>query len=115
MAISINPREDFRLVDNLETITYYSRLTDTTYDTAVTIPNCLRRAQRKNLQQGGDWIAVASLTWHLWKANMPTALIPKAMDKIVDSAGISWIVEPVEYATWTTRYALQCKKLGTGG
>ena len=103
--------EDFLVVDNLESITFYSRLSDGTYAAGIYVPYCLRRAQRHQFQQGGDWVAVVDMNWHIWRDNLPT-VIPKAQDKIIAIIdNTSWIIAPVNFDTWVTRYALPCKRL----
>lgn len=103
---TLDVSQDWQVVDNLESITYYKRLSDTTYDTAVTIDNCLGRAKNVQMQRGGDWVVIKKKTWHLWKANMPSGLIPKAFDKIVDNEGNTWMIDDVGIMTFTTRYQL---------
>lgn len=99
---------DWSVIDNLESVTYYIKQSDGTYDSGTLIPNCLRRMQSQMLD---DYSQVNSLTWHIWVDNMPTVFVPKSQDKLTAvNDSTSWIVEPVDFATWVTRYRLPCKK-----
>lgn len=105
---------DNQYFDNEETISYFVKTADGTFASAVSIPNCLRRAQRRIIEMGGDRTEYSELTWHLWKANMPSTLVPKYGDNIQDVAGITWVVLQYEYTSWLTRYPCHCKRLGVG-
>ena len=101
--------QDFRVMDNLETIQYYVKISDGVYAAPVTIPFCLRRMQSQSLD---DYSQVNTLNWHIWNYNIPSPqFIPKTQDLIYATSDNSyWIIEPVDYATWVTRYRCPCKR-----
>lgn len=109
MTVNFDPTNDYQVVDNLETITYYVKISDGVYDSGTTITNCFRRAQGQSLD---DYSQVNSLTWHIWKANAPANFTPKSQDKLYAASDqTTWIVGDVDFATWVTRFRLPCKKL----
>lgn len=109
MPTALDFSDDWRVIDNLETIVYYSKTADGTYAAGVTVPNCLRRMQSQMLD---DYSQVNSVTWHIWIDNMPIVFVPKSQDKLTAASdSTAWIVEPVDFATWVTRYRCPCKKL----
>lgn len=120
MGVDLDVSGDFEVVDNKEDIDYYVRLTDETYADPIVVVDCLRRERRNQLQMGGNWMASADVTWHIWRENflaalvaagLDTSLVPKSMDKIIDEDGVEYMVQPNEFATWVTRYPVHTKVL----
>lgn len=112
---SPNIDTDFTLMDHLETISLLVKSADGSFAAALTVQNCLRRAQLRIVELGGDRIETADLTWHLWVKEMPAnAPPPKYGDNITDINNVTWVILRVEYASWLTRYRCTCKRLGPG-
>lgn len=109
MPVTIDIADDYQYFDFLETITYYVKVRDGLYEDPITILYCLRRAQAQSLD---DLSQVNTLTWHIWAANCPDGFLPKSQDMLqAASDETQWIVDPVDIASWSTRYRLPCKKL----
>lgn len=110
--------EDGAVVDNTETIQYYSRNPDgKTYATPVTLTGCLREDRHVSMQQGNDIVASDHTRWHIWlniwQQFMPAGAVPQFSDKIVAPRdGTVWIVHLPDRGdmSWITRYTLDAKK-----
>lgn len=99
---------EWQFIDNLEAITYFVKTSDVPPTTnGITVQYCLRRAQGKTLS---DNHLIASLTWHIWAANLPQGVVPKFGDVIQDQAGNRWVIDVVNVQTLSTRYRLDTRK-----
>jgi hypothetical protein len=108
----INPMDvsyDYLGFDNLQTVSYWSRTSDSAYNQPVNA-TALKRADTKvYLESDAVELRTLTATWNIWERSLP--VIPKRGDKF-SACGISgvqtWIVEEVEYLDWTSRFRLQC-------
>lgn len=107
--------DDWEYIDNKETIDYYPK--SDAAGQKIRIPNCLRRAARKDFLPG---TALANLTtiWHVWCNQMPYSFIPQIGDHIITVSPANdcrfvpeeFIVDLVEVQTFRTRFRLSCSQ-----
>lgn len=101
---------DFAVVDNLETITFYSRVSDANEGEGESITNVLRRV----LNRGGEGMTTtAELVFHVWADNITSGAVPKPRDTVKDAANRRYTVLRVETQTLATRYRLFCVRVRT--
>jgi len=71
MGLILNESQDFQYVDNTESVVYYRRLTNTTFDNGTIVPHALRRlATKQELTAGGASLAMQGLVWNIWTAEV---------------------------------------------
>ena len=99
---------DFGVVDNLETVTFYSRVSDANEGEGEEVENVLRRV----LVRGGEGMTTtAELVFHVWSDNIASGTVPKARDTIKDSNNRRYTVLRVETQSLQTRYRLFCVRV----
>jgi hypothetical protein len=97
---------DYEVVDNLETVTYYQKTSETGYGDAITVENVLRRAIGRDFKT--PMMQHTMTTFHIWAANV--SFTPALNDKLVDSHSVAWTVKEVGTESVGTRYRLKCLK-----
>jgi len=97
---------EFKVVDNLETIQYRVKTAADTWATTLTVPNVLRRARDKTFADGDKNLNVQEIVFHIWANQL--AAVPKINDKITDADGLKYVVREVEVHCFYTRYRLTC-------
>jgi hypothetical protein len=108
VASLIDPSEDFAVVDELETVTYYRRTGNSTFDEGTICDNALRRdVGREEVQLNGASLVRIKTRWHIWAADLGPGPPPKVNDVIQDAAGTRWSVLEVDEGTLQSRYRIQ--------
>jgi hypothetical protein len=104
----IDPSEDFAVVDDRETITYYRRTGNSSFDEGSVCDNALRRdVRREEVQLNGASLVRIKTRWHIWAADLAQGPPPKVNDVIQDAAGVRWSVLEVDEGTLQSRYRIQ--------
>lgn len=107
MAGLIDPTDDFTVVDSTETVTYYRRTGNSTFDQGSVCTSALRRdVSREEVQTGGATLVRVKVRWHVWAADLGDGPQPKVNDVIQDAAGVRWSVLDVDEGTLQTRYLI---------
>lgn len=101
--MTLDLSDDYEVVDNLQTVTYYTKTAESTW-TSSSISNVLKRVTTKVLNGA---VRVTGATFHVW--NSQTAVTPKANDKLTDSEGFTWVVQQVMVETLNSRFKLVCE------
>jgi hypothetical protein len=100
----------YQTVDGLETVTYYQRATESTFNPpgGTLFTHAKRRAPSKVETMGpaGALLAGITLIWHLWTVDLG-AIVPKAGDVIQDASTNRWTLVEVEVGCMAQRY--RCK------
>jgi hypothetical protein len=105
VASLIDPSDDFAVVDNVETVTYYRRTGNATFDEGSICQSALRRdVRRQEKDAGGATLVRVDTRWHIWADDLGPGPSPKVNDVIQDSAGIRWSVVDVDEGTLQTRW-----------
>jgi hypothetical protein len=103
----IDPSDDFAVMDNLETVTYYRRTGSSTFDQGTVCTNALRRdVHREEVQTEGASLVRIKTRWHIWAADLGAGWSPKVNDVIQDANGVRWSVSDVDEGTLQTRWRL---------
>jgi hypothetical protein len=107
MAGLIDPGGDFAVVDNLETVIYYRRTGNATFDEGSVLDNALRRdVAREEVPTDGATLFRVKTRWHIWAEDLGPGPPPKVNDVIQDAAGVRWSVTDVDEGTLQTRWRL---------
>jgi len=101
---------DWQVVDNLESITYFVKTAQDTWDAGTSIPNVLRRARTKEFSTLDKQLSSQEVVFHVWANQI--AQVPKLNDRIVDSDTFAYVVKDVDVHTLYTRYKLTCVRSG---
>lgn len=102
--------DDWRIMDDVRTATYYSRSGPSTFAAGVSVTDCLRRATDKNDQARPPGpLAQQQVDWHLWVARLG-ATVPKTTDVIEEADGSRWVVTKVDKLDEGQRYRCRCLK-----
>jgi hypothetical protein len=104
----IDPSDDFAVVDNVETVIYYRRTGNATFDEGTVCNSALRRdVGREEVQTDGATLVRVKTRWHIWAADLGPGPSPKVNDVIEDAAGLRWSITDVDEGTLQTRWRLQ--------
>jgi hypothetical protein len=107
VASLIDPSGDFAVVDNVETVIYYRRTGNSTFDEGSVCDNALRRDEsREEVQTEGATLVRIKTRWHIWAEDLGAGPSPKVNDVIQDAAGIRWSVTDVDEGTLQTRWQM---------
>lgn len=110
MSLADDIRDDYRVVDDLESITYRSVANDV--DTEVSVSDVLRYLLRKSERQSSGGVYVAGDTqWSIAAATLPATLLPKPGDEIEDADGDTHVILECDHATAKTRWRLTTRNL----
>lgn len=113
--MSLDLSEDWRIIDDTETVNYFVKVGEGKYtpkpkEPVVPIPYCARDV----LPQDASLLQNDTLVWHLWTANLG-GIVPKTGDYLADQQGDAWMVKIVEEldhdANGVQRYRLVCTKM----
>lgn len=115
MPITLDISNDWRVVDNTESVMYEVRTgPGNDYAAPVLIENCLRQERAVTQQMGGDSVVVDEIWLTIWKDNIPEGsnIVPKYGDRftmVADST--QWICVPIDKdSSWRTRYRMAAKR-----
>jgi hypothetical protein len=112
-ALQLGIENDYVIFDNLETVTYFRRVSNSGFDAGTVVAGALREVgMRTEVQRAG------SLVKQTLGFNLPTVLVgdfanpvaplgvsdPKVNDVIQDAAGVRWSVIETDNATLQTRW-----------
>jgi hypothetical protein len=106
MSVELNIGSDFvTVIDGLESLVL--RREGATVDEPV--PHALRIAvsERESASSGGT-LLLSDVHFHLPAAEVPIAPVPN--DKLIDAAGIVWVIQQVQTATCATRWNCLCRQ-----
>ncbi len=118
-----DPSNDYLYFDNLQTITYYVRVSEDTFggtfdsdfdsdfSTPITINNTIEIQDYRDNVAGSD-LAQMKTTIHIWANEIN--FVPKRSDGWVDGNGNTWIVEKVDYTQLINKYQLYCYESNHG-
>lgn len=104
--------DDWEVMDDVRTVSYLSRTGPSTFATAVSVTDALRRASKKDDQHvawGSALLAIRRVAWHLWTAKLGS-VVPKTTDVILEADGTRWTVTEVEIMDEGQRWRLECLK-----
>ena len=83
---------DYLMIDFLQSVSFYSRVNDTTLASPVTVNNCLIDNEvKESLNDGNSEFAYRTSYWTMWTHELG-ALVPKKGDEFIDAAGQTWNV-----------------------
>lgn len=109
-TLQLDIENDFQVFDNLETVTYYRRTSNSGFDGGTLVTGALRHFSQRTERQGKGSNVRNELAWELPVVQVgslvigPQAQEGKVNDVIQDAAGRRWSVLRVELATLQTRY-----------
>ncbi|MGE3804155.1 MAG: hypothetical protein AB7K24_05735 [Gemmataceae bacterium] len=112
----MNIDNDYRVVDDTESVIFHARLDDRTFAVGEIVSDVLARPIRAGVENvaGGrrvassGMIATADIVFHVWRTNI--AATPKARDELTDAGGRRWVVVQVDTQSLATRYRLFCAR-----
>src|SRR6516162_8216317 len=113
-ALQLGIENDYQIFDNLETVTYFRRLSNSGFDGGTVVAGALREVAMRSERQ----LQAASILKQVETWNLPTVLVgrfanpvlpngktdPKVNDVIQDAAGVRWSVIESDIATLQTRW-----------
>lgn len=110
--MSLNLASDWKVIDDLEPVTLYSKTGEGSYAAPLTVPNAYwEELNFLDYQMRPDLLQQAARAVHLWTAKL-SGTVPKLSDKVVDQSSVSWYVTRVEYldldSNGVERYRLTC-------
>lgn len=110
MSLADNIRDDYQVVDDLESITYRSVASDV--DTEYAVEDVLKYLLRTSERQPSNAIYVAGDTqWSIAAATLPDGFTCKPGDEIEDAGGDTHNVLICDHATAKTRWRLTTRNL----
>lgn len=102
--------DDWEVMDDVRTVSYLSRNGPSTFATAVSVTDALRRASKKDdLAHPPPPLALRRVAWHLWTAKLGS-VVPKTTDVVLEADGTRWTVTEVEIMDEGQRWRLECLK-----
>jgi hypothetical protein len=111
VTIPVDPSNDWQIVEGLEDVTFYQKLSEgNTFD--IGIPTKAKRMPLNEQETSGDrQLAVFGVTIHLWK-NLLQGREPKYGDKIVARDNtVYFIHRDVDVVSLITRYRCVCLRV----
>ncbi len=101
-----DPSGDYEVVDFRESVTYFQKLSHTSFSAGTTVTDCLREVL---IGTDPRQLDARELIWHLWVENMG-AIAPKIGDVIRDSDGIRWVIVHKELRTAQSRWQFSVER-----
>ena len=101
-----DPGGDYAVVDFLETVTYFDKLSHVAFGSGTTVTSALRE-----VLSGVDPRQLSGIeqVWHIWTENMGS-IAPKIGDVIRDSDGVRWTIVHKELRTAQTRWQFSVER-----
>lgn len=98
---------EWQYLGDTEAVTFFRKTADGAFDAGTPVANAYRLEVDKDQQAGGVGAKVkARLHWLLW--SVQAGSVPaKTGDRVVDGAGVKWVVEKAHIQAWGTRYFLE--------
>lgn len=106
MALNID--DDWMIFDNLQTITFYSKISDGTFAAGIG-GQALKREDHKVYKEAESQFELNKhyVIWEIWKTSMNSPVVPKRGDKLtaLTISGLqTFIVTRLDYCDFTSRY-----------
>ena len=103
--MSLNLANDWMFIDNLITISYFSKTSEGSagtpgYADVVTIPNVARnKINAADVAKNPALLQKNAMVFHLW-VNQCSDTVPQLGDKIVDDLSVPYVVKQIEFCDW---------------
>lgn len=117
--MSFDVSNDWLLFDWIESISYFTRQSDTEYSSAQTAMALKREDKKEYVEDSfGGELAKHEVKWEVFVTSMSPTFIPLRGDYFTAdtvTGTTSWQVEAVDYCDKTSRYRLWCKQKDNNG
>ena len=108
--MSLDTSTLWQTVEWTETVSFYSRTSESTFAAVQTVEYAKRRSPTKDeMSGGGGLFSTVDLVWHVWTSKLG-GIVPKIGDVVRDSSAIRWTVVKVEIQSLIQRFRLSCAK-----
>ena len=106
--MTLDTSKTYLTIEDTETVTFYQRQSDGSFDAGTSVAYAKRRAVSKT---ESNKLKNIRLTWHLWKDNLGS-IVPKIGDKITDGDSVSWIIDrEVRVQSLAQRFRCETKQV----
>jgi hypothetical protein len=105
--VSLNLVNDWQIIDDPQTVTYYVKTGEGTYASGVSISGCQRSHKNPSgeelalevEQNGKGEMQVMRSAWYLWTTKLGS-IVPAIGDYLTDTASTKWIVKKSVPMDW---------------
>ena len=104
---TIDTSNDWNLVEDRETVLYFSKTSEKPPTPGVVVPNAKRMALDKEEIETDADLASYGIAWHVWR-NQLSGIIPKFGDVLQDQDGFRFVVKRVGSLSFRQRFRLVC-------
>lgn len=97
---------DWQIVDDLQTVTFYSKTSRTAYAAGETVTHVLKRVVTKDYDESGGLLKRNAVVFHVWRAKVTAT--PKQGDAVQAADAKRYTVDRVEVMDEGERFRLSC-------